>query len=236
MTAALAGAQEIPKLTQRVNDFTNTFSYVEWGSLEKEIKQFEDSTSNQIVVLMVSNLGGEDIEGYANKVFTQNKIGQAKKNNGVLLVIAKDDRKMRIEVGYGLEGALTDALSDQIIRKEITPHFKNGSYYAGVLGGLNAIMLATAGEYTADPSSNSATSVSASLLLIAFIFVFFFFVPLLRSRRRTFIGSAGPFYYSGWGYRGGGSGSSWGGFGGGGGGGFGGGGGMSGGGGASGSW
>ena len=231
--ACVARGQDLPKLTQRVNDFTNTFSYVEWGSLEKEIKQYEDTTSNQLVVLMVATIGEDDIESYANRVFTQNNIGQAKKNNGVLLVIAKDDRKMRIEVGYGLEGALTDAICSRIIRKEITPHFQNGSYYAGVLTGVNAIMMATAGEYKADPGANGATSVSFGLMLVAFIFIFFFFLPLLRSRRRTFIGSAGPFYYSGWGYRGGGGGfGAFGGRGGG----WSGGGGMSGGGGASGSW
>ena len=123
MCSALHAAAEtkIPKLEQRVSDFTNTLSFQEWQQLDHLLKSFEDSTSTQVVVLMINSLEGESIEEYANKAFTENKIGQAKKDNGVLLVIAKQDHAMRIEVGYGLEGVLTDAVTSQIIRQEITP-------------------------------------------------------------------------------------------------------------------
>jgi uncharacterized protein len=88
----------IPKLTQRVNDFTNTLSFQEWQEIDRLLKSYEDTTSTQVVVLMVNSLDGESIEEYSNKVFGENKIGQTRKNNGVLFVVAKQDRVMRIEV------------------------------------------------------------------------------------------------------------------------------------------
>ncbi|HVN47883.1 MAG TPA: TPM domain-containing protein [Bacteroidota bacterium] len=236
--SAAAADTKIYKVEQRVSDFTNTLSFQEWQALEKMLKEFEDSTSNQLVVLMIPSLEGSDIEEYANKTFSENKIGQAKKNNGVLLLIAKDDHKMRIEVGPGLEGVLTDALSSQIIRNEITPQFRAGNYFAGVVSGVDAIMRATAGEYKAE-QKDKAPAISGGLIFIAVIFFFTVFMPLMGGRRRYIVGSGGHRYYSGWGYGGGwpgsfGSGSSFGsggGFGG-----FSGGGGFSAGGGASGSW
>jgi len=226
-----AADTKIPKLEQRISDFTNTLSFQEWQQVDRLLKSFEDSTSTQVVVLMVSSLEGESIEEYANKTFTQNKIGQAKKDNGVLLVIAKQDHAMRIEVGYGLEGTLTDAITSQIIRQEITPYFKSDNYFGGIVTGVDAIMRATAGEYHAESKGKRAPAASAGLLAIFILFVLFILMPILSSRRRSIIGSGGHRYYSGWGY---GSGFGGGGFGGGGG--FSGGGGMSGGGGASGSW
>jgi len=230
-SVSIAAETKIPKLEQRISDFTNTLSFQEWQQVDRLLKSFEDSTSTQVVVLMVSSLEGESIEEYANKTFTQNKIGQAKKDNGVLLVIAKQDHAMRIEVGYGLEGTLTDAITSQIIRQEITPYFKSDNYFGGIVTGVDAIMRATAGEYHAESKGKRAPAASAGLLAIFILFVLFILMPILSSRRRSIIGSGGHRYYSGWGY---GSGFGGGGFGGGGG--FSGGGGMSGGGGASGSW
>ena len=157
----------------------------------------------------------------------------------MLLVVAKDDRKVRIEVGYGLEGVLTDALSSQIIRNDMDPYFQNENYFAGLATGLDAIMRATAGEYEADNRGKNAPLVSTTLGILALGFVFFFLLPMMAARRRTVVGSGGHRYFSGWGYGGwpgsfGGGGGSFGGFGGGGG--WSGGGGMSGGGGATGSW
>ncbi len=238
--ASPASAQaKIPKLEQRVSDFTNTLSFQEWKSLEQMLKSFEDSTSTQIAVLIIDSLKGESIEEYATKAFEENKIGQAHKDNGVLLVIAKDDRKMKIEVGYGLEGALTDAVSSEIIRNDITPYFKEENYFAGLVTGLDAIMRATSGEYQADDRGKNAPVVSTSLGVLALGFVFFFLLPMMAARRRAVVGSGGHRYFSGWGYGGWpgsfGGGGGFGGFGGGGGG-WSGGGGMSGGGGATGSW
>jgi uncharacterized protein len=219
-----------PKLNQRVNDFTNTLSFQEWQEIDRLLKSYEDTTSTQVVVLMVNTLDGESIEEYANKTFALNKIGQAKKDNGVLLVIAKQDSMIRIEVGYGLEGALTDALCSQIIRQEIGPHFKANNYFGGIVTGVDAIIRTTKGEYQADSRGKKAPAVSMGLVFLVIMFGIFVLLPMLASRRRSVIGSGGHRYYSGWGYGGGSSG----GFGGGGG--FSGGGGMSGGGGASGNW
>jgi uncharacterized protein len=231
-TSSVAAQIKLPELKQRVNDFTNTLGFQEWQEIDRLLKSYEDTTSTQVVVLMVNSLEGESIEEYANKTFALNKIGQAKKDNGVLLVIAKQDHKVRIEVGYGLEGALTDAVSSQIIRNEITPFFKAENYFGGIVTGVDAIIRTTKGEYQADSRGKKAPAVSMGLVFLAIMFGIFVLLPMLASRRRSVIGSGGNRYYSGWGYGGG----SFGGFGGGGGGGFSGGGGMSGGGGASGSW
>jgi uncharacterized protein len=234
-TSSLAAQIKYPELKQRVNDFTNTLSFQEWQEVERLLKSYEDTTSTQVVVLMINTLDGESIEEYANKTFALNKIGQAKKDNGVLLVIAKEDRKIKIEVGYGLEGALTDAVSSQIIRQEILPLFKADNYFGGIVTGVDAIIRTTKGEYQADNKGNKASQVTVGLVFFAIMFGIFVLLPILAARRRSVIGSGGHRYYSGWGYGGG----SFGGFGGGGGfsgGGFSGGGGMSGGGGASGSW
>jgi uncharacterized protein len=220
---------KIPELKQRVNDFTNTLGFQEWQEIDRLLKSYEDTTSIQIVVLMVNSLEGESIEEYANKTFALNKIGQAKKDNGVLLVVAKQDHKVKIEVGYGLEGTLTDAISSQIIRQEILPHFRADNYFGGIVTGVDAIIRTTRGEYQADNRGNKAPAVSLGLVFLFIMFGVFVLLPMMASRRRSIIGSGGHSYYSGWGYGGGSSG----GFGDGG---FSGGGGMSGGGGASGSW
>jgi len=140
-------ASNIPFLYSRVNDYAEILSGETKIKLEKKLENFEKETSNQIAILTIPSLEGEDIESYANKVFNYWKLGQKRKDNGVLLVISVNDRKLRIEVGYGLEGVLTDALASQIIRKEITPHFKNGNYDHGVENGIKAIINATKGEY-----------------------------------------------------------------------------------------
>ncbi|MCX7983549.1 MAG: TPM domain-containing protein [Bacteroidetes bacterium] len=226
----LVASTEIPKLHQRVTDFTNTLTYQEWKMLEKILKEFEDSTSVQIAVLIIRSLERESIEEFAYKVFSENKIGQAGKNNGVLLVIARDDRKMKIEVGYGLEGVLTDAIASRIIRNEIIPHFREDNYFAGLVNGIDAIMRATAGEYRADNGNGTTTIFPYFLFFLILLSVIG--IPIMAGRRRRIIGGGQSVYYSGWsfggwhGYLGGGFRSS----------GWSGGGGFSGGGGATGSW
>ena len=130
--ATVFAQNEIPILHQRVTDFTNTLNYNDWRSLESRLKQFEDSTSTQIAVLLLNSLNGSDIFDYSMKVFDENKIGTKSKNNGVLIVVAKEDHKIRITPGYGLEGVLTDALSTQIIERDIKPYFKANNFYGGM--------------------------------------------------------------------------------------------------------
>lgn len=233
MTISVSPAQmTIPTLDQRVTDFTNTLTYTEWNALQSRLKNFEDSTSTQIAVLLVGSLNGQPIEDYSIRVFEKNKIGQKGKDNGVLIVVAKDDRLIRIDVGYGLEGALTDAVTSQIIDREIKPYFVKGNIYAGLSNGITTIMAATAGEYHVDTSGRAAPSIAAAMLLVLFAMLLFIFFPMLAARRKYVVGSGRWVYHSGWGVGSGGcggGGSS-------GGGGWSGGGGMAGGGGATGSW
>lgn len=220
----------IPKLEQTVTDFTNTLTYVEWNELQTLIKNFEDSTSTQIAVLLIGSVQGESIDGFSILVFEKNKIGQKSKDNGVLIVVAKDDRLVRIEVGYGLEGVLTDAATSQIIEREMKPQFIAGNYFDGLSKGVAAIMGVTAGEYHVEGRGQIAPTVAVTMLLGFVVLFMFVFLPMIASRRKYVIGSGDWYYHSGWG-----AGSS--GFGGGSfGGGWSGGGGMAGGGGATGRW
>lgn len=140
-------------LKNYANDFTGTLSEYELYSINQQLKLFDDSTSNQIVLLVINSLNGYPIEMYAQELAEKNGIG-SKKNNGVLLLIALDDKKIRIEVGYGLEGALTDALANSIIRNEIVPYFRDGDFYHGIVAGLNSIMKAAEGEYKEKKKGN----------------------------------------------------------------------------------
>jgi uncharacterized protein len=229
-----------PLEDKRVHDQAGVLSPQTVQNLEYQLKLHEDSTGNQIAILIINSLNGEAVEDYAIRVAHYNPttkegwgLGQNKNDNGVLLLIAVDDRKMRIEVGQGLEGALTDALSSQIIRNEMAPNFRRGDYDAGVLLAVNAIIRAIAGEYQNDSESNPRGRRGTNPILI--IFIVFAVISVLS---RFFKGGGGNSGGRGWS-----SGSGWfvggGGFGGGsggGGGGFSGGGGSFGGGGSSGSW
>lgn len=198
---ALAQAIEVPHLTQRVTDLTGTVSDAQLATLEGELSVFEDSTSTQVIVLMIPTLGSESLEDYSYRVAAENRIGQKEINNGVLLLIVKNQRRIRIEVGYGLEGALTDALSGIIIRHEIAPHFRDGDYYAGIKAGIEAIMAATQHEYTV-PKERKESPIGLAPLFL-FLLIFFFAFRGLFLRRRAMRGGFLPIFFGG-GMRGGG--------------------------------
>ena len=138
--AVRAGAADVPFLSGRVVDNAEILKPATRGALSEKLKQHEQKTSNQIAVLTIPTIGDDSIEAYATKVFDSWKLGQKGKDNGVLLVIAPRDRKLRIEVGYGLEGTLTDVAASRIIRNVITPAFKSGDYDKGVSAGVDAIV------------------------------------------------------------------------------------------------
>jgi len=194
-----------------VTDKTGTLTSTQLKSLESKLAAFEKETSNQLVVWMEPSLDGNSVEDRSYELAEQNGIGQKGKNNGVLLYIAKDDRKLRIEVGYGLEGALTDALSSQIIRKEITPQFKKGNFFEGINAGVDAIIQATKGEYTADKDSDDEDSgagiccVPFPVIIFLFIFFFVFVMPILS---KIFGKNKGKKGSNNWWWTGG-SGSGW---------------------------
>ncbi len=142
-------ALDVPVLKGRVNDYAGMLSQGTVASLETRLADFERSDSTQIVVLTVPSLQGEVLEEFSMRVAESWKIGQAKQDNGVILLIAKEERRIRIEVGYGLEGSLTDLLAGRIIDGIITPAFKAGDFDRGVTEGVDAIMEAVRGEYRA---------------------------------------------------------------------------------------
>lgn len=228
----LLSQPEIPKLNQFANDLTNTLSPQQLNELNATLKEFEDTTSNQVVFLMVNTLDGYPIEEYAYEVATNNKIGTKDLNNGILFLIVKKDRLVRIEIGYGLEGALPDATANYIIRNEIIPHLKSNDYYAGIYSGINAIIQAVAGEYKVVKKKKDNDDLDIATIIFILIFIFMSFI--FRGRRRFFYFGGFPRGGTGVGSLGGFGGGSFGGFGGSGG--FSGGGGSFGGGGSTGSW
>lgn len=141
---------EAPKPFYYITDYTkNTLSQQEWRTLEDALIANRAKTSSQIIVVIVSSTEGEAVSTYSHNLFNKWGIGRTKnnENNGVLLLIAKNDRKLFIATGRGLEGVLPDAIAATIIRYEITPYFKQGQYAAGIARGLSAIMAAIEGEY-----------------------------------------------------------------------------------------
>lgn len=150
----------VPKLERRVMDHAGILSQATITQIETNLKQFEAETSNQIAVYTTPSLQDEPIEEVAIQIFDEWKLGQKSKNNGVLFIIAPNERKMRIEVGRGLEGALTDIQAKQIIRDELKPRFKAKDMDGGVIAGVNAIMATIRGEYT--PSADDVATTGNS--------------------------------------------------------------------------
>jgi uncharacterized protein len=156
----------------RVHDDAHALKQETVDQLEKKLKAYEDSTSNQIAILIVQSLDGDVLEEYSLRVAEKWKLGTKGKDNGVLLLIAVDDHKMRIEVGQGLEGVLTDAQSNRIIRNEIAPEFRRGDYDAGVKAGIQGIVKAIAGEYKADEVDTSSSDLSFGDKILFGLFIF----------------------------------------------------------------
>lgn len=143
---AAAADVAVPPLSGRVVDQTATLSAADVSDLEQKLKAFEDRKGSQIAVLMVPTTAPEAIEQYAIRVVEQWKLGRKKVDDGALLLIAKNDRKLRIEVGYGLEGALNDATTKRIIDEIITPRFKAGDFAGGINAGVDRMISVIDGE------------------------------------------------------------------------------------------
>lgn len=223
--------QNPPKL---VSDDTKTLTAYQLADLEQKLVAYDDSTSNQIAVVIIPTTGDYSVDEVALKILRDWGVGNKDKNNGIVLLIAKKDRKLKIEVGYGLEGAVTDVTAKHIIEEVITPAFKEGNYYRGIEEGTNALMKAAAGEYQAPAGYGNKKSKGIGVGTILFIIVLLLIIFSSGSSGGTYVSRGG---FGGWTGGGGWSGGGGGGWSGGGGGGFGGfGGGSGGGGGASGSW
>jgi len=139
-TSSLADALDFPSLTGRVVDQAGIISAADRSALELRLKGLEDQSGIQLVVATVPSLQGADIETFANELFRHWRLGEAAKNNGVLLLIAPNEHRVRIEVGYGLEGTLTDALSNVIITSAVIPRFKANDYAGGIQRGVDGII------------------------------------------------------------------------------------------------
>lgn len=256
LTGSPALAQEFPKLTGRVVDQANLLDPAQEAELAAKLEGLEKRTNRQLVVATLNSLEGYEISDYGYRLgrawaVGQDGKGEGEKDNGAILIVAPNERKMRIEVGYGLEPVLTDGLSSSIIRNDITPAFKAGDFPSGINAGVDRIVtqlelpLDEAAKIAAAANQQRRTSndegVPFGAIIFLLFFIFFVVLPIIQSlrgggRKHRRGGYGGPvILWGGSDWGGGGGGSSWGG-GGGGFGGFSGGGGSFGGGGASGGW
>lgn len=179
-----AAGTGVPPLQSRVTDLTGTLPAQQVARLEQRLAAFEQEKGAQVAVLMVPSVQPESIEEYAVRAFEQWKLGRKGIDDGVLLVIAKEDRRLRIEVGYGLEGALNDATAKRIISDDIVPHLKRGDFAAGVDAGVARILRVVGGEPLPPPArqgqgGSSPLPFDPMLLFAAFIFA----NPLTRMLR-----------------------------------------------------
>ncbi|HXF77717.1 MAG TPA: TPM domain-containing protein, partial [Usitatibacter sp.] len=193
--ATLAWPQEVPvpKLTGHVVDLTSTLGAPQRAGLDAKLVAFEQEHGSQVVVLLVPTIGSEAIEEFAGRVTDEWKLGRKGVDDGVLFVVAKDDHKMRIQTGRGVQGTLTDALSKRIVADLVAPHFRGGDFSGGIEAGTDAIIKAIEGEklplpaHAAQPRSASHGSNSLpELALLAF-----FLIPILGTALR---GAFGRFF------------------------------------------
>jgi uncharacterized protein len=246
----LAAGDDFPQRSSTlVTDFAEIISPQEKAQLEAKLVAFNDSTSTQLAVVIMRSTGGYEIADYAVQLYNKWGIGQSNKNNGVLLLVALDDRKVFITTGYGMEGVLPDALCKRIIERDIKPRFKSGDYFGGIDAATSSIIGITKGEYTADDFTKKKQQKGILFPLIMFIIIVAIVMGAKAANTSRYARMNNLSFWAAWAllnaaasrnrgswnsFSGGSGGFGGGGFGGGGFGGFGGG--MSGGGGAGGSW
>lgn len=158
-------ALDVPALTGRIVDLAHILPADLAASLSSELAMHEQRTGNQVVLLTIPSLEGESLEEFSHRVATTWKLGQKGRDNGVLFLIVTGERRIRIEVGYGLEGKLTDAQTSRIIRREIVPRFRGGDYAGGVAEGLRAVMGTIEGTYSAETSPSDQVDWPGTLFL-----------------------------------------------------------------------
>ncbi|TYP92754.1 uncharacterized protein LX73_2119 [Fodinibius salinus] len=235
-----AVAQNLPsEPSGHVNDYAHMLSNSDQERLETKLRNYRDTTTTVIAIAMLKSLNGVSIEETATTLFNDWKMWQGNKDNGVLIVVAKEEQKMRIEVGYGLEGAIPDIMAGRIIRQIMNPNFKKGNYYKGLDEATSALIQLSSGEFEGQLTKKSSEDDDMASYIIFALFIIFVIYSSSRKgrgkgkgKRRRTLGPAGFILFgggSGGSSIGGGSSGGFGGFSGGGG--FG-----SGGGGASGGW
>jgi uncharacterized protein len=210
-----------PEPARYVNDYANLLSESDRQTLENKLVNYYDSTSTQLVVVIVSSLEGEEPWYYAQQLGEKWGVGKAEKDNGLVFLISKEDRKVFITTGYGLEDKITDAMAKRIITQQVTPNFKAGNYAEGINAALDRIISLCSGQYQADPEPEGG-----GLSLFQWIFLIMLVIYVLKvissinkggTYNRRGYNSFGPTWTSGgyWGGGGFGGGSSGGSFGGG---------------------
>jgi uncharacterized protein len=207
---------EKPSSFKLVNDFAKIYIDQESSLLEQKLDAYNKKTSTQIAIVTITSLNGYPIDDYTIKLANNWQIGQKGKDNGFLILIAKEDHKVYIASGYGMEGVLNDGKIGTIIRTKMIPQFKNSNYYAGTIDGLDALIAAAAGEYVNDNSEKKDSSFFAELIM--YLILFFIFILLVRNNSsisggisddRIFYGNKGSGGFGGGRFGGGGAGGSW---------------------------
>jgi uncharacterized protein len=170
-----------------VNDFAQALNSQQLGLLENKLRNYNDSTSNEIAVVIIGSAGAYDISQYGAELAEEWKVGKTKKDNGVLLLVAMDDRKVNISTGYGLEPVITDADSKRLIDNYILPNFRNGQYFEGIDQATSILMAMASGEFKAD--TNGEKSLGKPFLFVVFIIWLFWNISRFGNKRKRSYGS-----------------------------------------------
>jgi uncharacterized protein len=183
---SFALALDVPPLRGRINDYAGLIPADRARALEERLARFEAETGHQIAVLTIPSLKGDSLEDFSIRVAEAWKIGKKGFDNGAILLIARDDRKLRIEVGYGLEGVMPDAIASRIIREVITPRFRSGDFAGGIEAGVDTMLKVTKGEILPErtrPAPGPTASQGGSLITILMITAMLaLFVGMTRRR------------------------------------------------------
>ncbi|GGI56919.1 TPM domain-containing protein [Winogradskyella haliclonae] len=173
---------ETPEFQTSVYDYINLFSTSEKNALEQKLVRYSDTTSTQIVIITIPSTEGENINYLGAQWGQKWGIGQEKEDNGVLILLAKNDRKIAINTGYGVEHLLTDAMSKRIIDRDIIPYFKRNDYYGGLNRGADAIFEVLTGEYQGSRQSSSNNEFPFGLLFFLFIIFIIFIIAISKHK------------------------------------------------------
>jgi uncharacterized protein len=192
LALGMAWAQvPVPPLTARVTDLTATLTREQQAGLERMLQEFESRKGSQLAVLLVPTTAPEAIEQFSLRVAEQWKVGRKKIDDGAILVVAKDDRTLRIEVGYGLEGVLNDATASRIIREAIVPRFREGDFYGGINAGLDRMMRVIDGEPLPEPAKQGLPAQGGLLQMLPVLLILALVGgSILRAMLGRFLGAA----------------------------------------------
>ena len=214
LTFALTVAIDVPPLRGRVNDYAGVMSQDQLRSLESRLAQFEQETGHQVAVLTIPTLDGEDIEGFSIRVAENWKIGKKGFDNGVILVVAIKDRRIRLEVGYGLEGVLPDAIAKRITSEFIVPRFRAQDYGGGIVAGIDAVLKVIKNEPLPESARKTGRDQGSGLNSFAMLAITFAVLGIMgfaatANRRRNNMwatrgGRTPPVFWGGGGFGGGG--------------------------------